>query len=236
MCVLSSPTKATILMSHLVRTGIYWHLWEMERTLAVGIRGQLCFCNGPRDPTTWQPWFNLPHGFSTVSSQAKVSAKPTTWSLATSDYRYCGCGQTAVDSCPLTKFAGGLQLLHYADKESTQLRVQRSRTEINMMIESHNNFSMGSPIFRLCSRNVELQSRLLCTVLVAELVLSFVDVTQGAVWFNIGVCWSVRTRSGDCWTGDERSDFKLRLSRIQNRVVKTACFFYNRLTVAKKTG
>jgi len=55
------------------------------------------------------------------TNQGPCSAKLHKWSLAQSPSSDCGQRQTMnhiVDMCPLTKFVGGLNLLHEADDEA----------------------------------------------------------------------------------------------------------------------
>ena len=77
------------------------------------------------DPTIRQPGFDLPrHTWSLLNrfrtGQDPCRANLHIWGLAQSPSCDCGQRQTAnhiVDTCPLTKFEGGLNLLHGADDD-----------------------------------------------------------------------------------------------------------------------
>ena len=85
-------------------------------------RGNLC---QSRIHTIRQPGFDLPrHTWSLLNrfraGQGPCRANLHKWDLAQS--RSCDCGQRQtmnqiVDTCPLTKFEGGLNLLHEADDD-----------------------------------------------------------------------------------------------------------------------
>ena len=78
------------------------------------------------DPTIRQPGFDLPrHTWSLMNrfwtSQGTCRANLHKWGLAQSPSCDCGQRQTTnhiVDTCPLTKFEGGLNLLHEADDDA----------------------------------------------------------------------------------------------------------------------
>ena len=75
------------------------------------------------DPTIWQPGFHLPcHTWSLLNhfkaGQGPCFVNVHKWGLAQSPSCDCGQQQTVnhiVDTCPLTKFEGGLNLFHDAD-------------------------------------------------------------------------------------------------------------------------
>jgi len=79
------------------------------------------------DPAVRQPGFNLPrHTWSLMNhfrtGQGPSHANLHKWGLAQSPSCDCGQRQTMnhiVDTCPLTKFEGGLNLLHKADDEQS---------------------------------------------------------------------------------------------------------------------
>jgi len=78
------------------------------------------------DPTIRQPGFILPrHTWSLINrfqtGQGPCRANLHNWGLAQSPSCDCGQRQTMnhiVDTCPLTKFEGGLNLLHEADDDA----------------------------------------------------------------------------------------------------------------------
>jgi len=112
-CLWASTSTACISTSNMVRHDICWHNYAVERGLVVGFCGQPHYCNRPYYPTArfWSP------------SSYMVSAKPfpNKWGLAQSPSCDCGQPQTMnhiVDICPLTKFEGGLNLLHEADDDA----------------------------------------------------------------------------------------------------------------------
>jgi len=78
------------------------------------------------DPAVRQPGFNLPrHTWSLMNhfrtGQGPSHANLHKWGLAQSPSCDCGQRQTMnhiVDTCPLTKFEGGLNLLHKADDDA----------------------------------------------------------------------------------------------------------------------
>jgi len=78
------------------------------------------------DPTIRQPGFHLPrHTWSLMNrfwtGQGPCRANLHKWSLAQSPSCDCGQRQTMnhlVYTCPLTKFEGGLNLLHEADDDA----------------------------------------------------------------------------------------------------------------------
>ena len=78
------------------------------------------------DPTIRQPGFDLPrHTWSLLNrfrtDQGPCRANLHKWGLAQSPSCDCGQRQTmshVVDMCPLTKFEGGLNLLHEADDDA----------------------------------------------------------------------------------------------------------------------
>ena len=65
------------------------------------------------DPTIRQPGFDLPH--HTWSLMNRFRTGQDRWGLAKSPSCDCSQRQTIVDTCPLTKFEGGLNLLQEAD-------------------------------------------------------------------------------------------------------------------------
>ena len=75
------------------------------------------------DPTIRQPGFDLPrHTWSMLNrfwtGRGTCRADLHQWGLSTSESCSCGQKQTMshiVDSCPLSRFEGGLQQLHTAD-------------------------------------------------------------------------------------------------------------------------
>ena len=72
------------------------------------------------DPTIRQPGFNLPHHTLSLKNRFRTGQGPCNanlhkWGLAQSPCCDCGQRQTTnhiVDTCPLTKFEGGLNPLH----------------------------------------------------------------------------------------------------------------------------
>ena len=73
------------------------------------------------DPTIGQPGFDLPR--HTVSGQVKAHVVLTCTNWVSPNHLSCDCGQRQtmnhiVDTCPLTKFEGGLNLLHEADDDA----------------------------------------------------------------------------------------------------------------------
>ena len=93
--------------------------WQEEWTSAPVVNSSLV-----RDPAIRQPGFNLPrhqwsllNRFRTAQGQCRACLKK--WGQADSDLCDCGEPQTMthiVNTCPLTKFEGGLQELHEADE------------------------------------------------------------------------------------------------------------------------
>ena len=97
------------------------------------------------DATNWQPGFDLPRQSWSLLNRFQTGQGPChailhKWGLAKS--QTCNCGQQqimshAVDTCPLTKFIGGLQLLLFTKLKTTQLsgrslqRLQHSRNAMN---------------------------------------------------------------------------------------------------------
>jgi len=88
------------------------------------------------DPTLRQPGFNLRrHIWSLMNcfqtGQCPCHANLLKWGLAQSPSCDCDQRQTMshiVDTCPLTKFEGGLNLLHKADDDGWNLqRLQHSQ-------------------------------------------------------------------------------------------------------------
>ena len=75
------------------------------------------------DPTIRQPGFDLPRHTRSLMNRFRTGHGPCRanvhiWGLAQSPSCDCGRRQTMnhiVDTCPLTKFEGGLNLLHEAD-------------------------------------------------------------------------------------------------------------------------
>ena len=78
------------------------------------------------DPTIQQPGFDLPrHTWSLMNrfrtGHGQCRANLHKWGLAQSSSRDCGQRQSEnhiVDTCPLTKFEGGLNLLHEVDDDA----------------------------------------------------------------------------------------------------------------------
>ena len=78
------------------------------------------------DPTIQQPGFDLPrHMWSLMNrfrtGHGQCRANLHKWGLAQSSSRDCGQRQSKnhiVDTCPLTKFEGGLNLRHEADDDA----------------------------------------------------------------------------------------------------------------------
>jgi len=80
------------------------------------------------DPTIWQPGLDLPRQSWSLLNRFHTDilscrAILHKWGLAKS--RTCDCGQQQtmrhiVDACPLTKFDGGLQLLHKAKDDAVK--------------------------------------------------------------------------------------------------------------------
>jgi len=91
-----------------------------ERRLVIGFCDQQHYCY---DNTIQQPGFDLPrHTWSPMNrfraGQGPCRASLHKWGLAQSPSCDGGQRQTMddiVDTCPLTKFEGGLNLLHEAD-------------------------------------------------------------------------------------------------------------------------
>ena len=80
------------------------------------------------DPTIRQPGFDLPwHTWSMLNrfrtGRGTCRADLHQWGLSTSEFSSCGQKQTMshiVNSCPLSRFEGGLQQLHTADDRAVQ--------------------------------------------------------------------------------------------------------------------
>jgi len=78
------------------------------------------------DPAVRQPGFNLPRHTWSLMNRFRTGQGPShanlhKWGLAQSPSYDCGQRQTMnhiVDTCPLTKFEGGLNLLHKADDDA----------------------------------------------------------------------------------------------------------------------
>jgi len=78
------------------------------------------------DPTIWQLGFDLPHQIWSVMNRFRTGQGPRRanmdkWGLAQSSSCDCGQRQTMndiVDTCPLTKFEGRLNLLHKVDDDA----------------------------------------------------------------------------------------------------------------------
>ena len=73
------------------------------------------------DPTIRQPGFDLPHHTWSLMNRFRTGQDPCRaklhrWGLAKSPS--CSQRQTIVDTCPLTKFEGGLNLLQEADDDA----------------------------------------------------------------------------------------------------------------------
>jgi len=90
------------------------------------------------DPTIRQPGFNLPRQQRSLlycfwTAQGHCGACKKKWNQAATDLCPCGEKQTTshtVDSCPLTKFSGGLSQRHSADDEAVAwLALVRSQEE-----------------------------------------------------------------------------------------------------------
>ena len=77
------------------------------------------------DRTMRQPGFHLPRHTWSLMNRFRTGQRPChtklhIWGLAQVPSCYCGQRQTMnhiVDTCPLTKFEGGLNLLHEADDD-----------------------------------------------------------------------------------------------------------------------
>ena len=78
------------------------------------------------DPTIWQPGFHLPHHTWSLLNRFQTDQAPCRTNL-----HQCGLAQSPscdwgqrqntyhiVNTCPLTKFKGGLKLLHKADDDA----------------------------------------------------------------------------------------------------------------------
>jgi len=112
---------ACISTPSMVRHNIYRHNYVVERRLVVGFCGQPHYCYRPYYPTA---------GFRSLSSymmsddhfrtgQGPCRANVHKWGLAHSPSCDCGQRQTindSVDTCPLTKFEGGLNLFLLHEK------------------------------------------------------------------------------------------------------------------------
>jgi len=87
------------------------------------------------DPTIRQPGFDLPRHTWSLANRFRTGQGPCRanlhkWGLAQSPSCDCGQRQTMnhiVDTCPLTKFEGGLNLLHEAD-DDTVIRLESAAT------------------------------------------------------------------------------------------------------------
>jgi len=97
------------------------HNYAVEKGLAVGFFGQLHYCYRPYYPTArfWSPLSYI------VSDEPFPDrSRPMSCYLAQMRSRQtCDCGQRQtmnhiVDTCPLTKFEGGLNLLQEADDDA----------------------------------------------------------------------------------------------------------------------
>jgi len=97
------------------------HNYAEERGLVVGFCGQPHYCYRP---TIRQPGFDLPrHTWSVVNSfpTDQGSCHASLHKLVLAQSLSCDCGQTiknVVDTCPLTNFEGGLNLLHETNDDA----------------------------------------------------------------------------------------------------------------------
>jgi len=105
----------------------YGQTWHLSTQLRSGERtGSIVNHTIVTDPTVRQPGFNLPcHTWSLMNhfwtGQGPCHANLHKWGLAQSPSCDCGQWQTMnhiVDTCPITKFDGGLNLLHEADGDA----------------------------------------------------------------------------------------------------------------------
>jgi len=98
------------------------HNYAVERTG----RRLLCQPQYVTDPAIRQPGFDLPHRTWSLlnrfwTDQGPCRANVHKWGLAQSASCDCGQRQTMkhiVDTCPLTQFEGGLNLLHKVDDDA----------------------------------------------------------------------------------------------------------------------
>ena len=100
------------------------------------------------DPTIRQPGFHLPHHTWSLMNRYRTGQRPCCanlhkWGLTQSPSYDCGQWQTInhiVDTCPLTKFEGGLNLLHEVDDDAViwleSQRLQHSQNNNNCAYQS----------------------------------------------------------------------------------------------------
>ena len=99
------------------------HKYAVDRGLVVGFCGQPHYCYRPYYPTAR---FRSPSSYTVSDNRFRAGQGPCRanlhkWGLAQSPSCDCGQLQTTnhiVDTCPLTKFEGGLDLLYEADDDA----------------------------------------------------------------------------------------------------------------------
>ena len=138
LSVRPSVCSACITTPSMVRRDICRHSYPVERGLVVSLCGQSVVT----DPTIQQQSFDLPpHTWSPMNhfrtGQGPCHANLHKWGLAQSPSCDCGQRQTmnhTVDTCPLTKFECGLNLIHNVDDGAVMRlnpqRLQHSRNNI----------------------------------------------------------------------------------------------------------
>jgi len=95
------------------------------------------------DPSIRQPGFDLPRHIWSLLNRFRTGQGPRVanlhkWGLTQSPSCDCGQRQTMnhiVDTCPLTKFEGGLNLLHEAD-DDTVISLESTATAAACIINS----------------------------------------------------------------------------------------------------
>ena len=128
----ASTSMACISTPNMVRHDICRHSYTVERGLVVVSVVNHAIIT---DPAVRQPGFHLPHHTWSLMNRFQTGQGPChanlhKWGLAPSPSCDCGKRQTMnhiVDTCPLTKFEGGLNLLHEAD-DDTVIRLESTAT------------------------------------------------------------------------------------------------------------
>ena len=122
-CLWASTSTACISMTSMVRYNVCRHNYTVERGLVVGFCGHPHHCYGPYYLTAR---FRSPWSYVVCDERFRAGHGPCyavlhKWGLAQSPSCDCGQRQTMnhiVDTCPLTKFEGGLNLLHKVDDDA----------------------------------------------------------------------------------------------------------------------
>ena len=119
----TSPDVFSIIGNN--RCGMVGKMWNAENRQRV-FCGLIPHQQGPPWSTIWQPGFDLPRRTWSLLNRFRTGQGPCRanlhkWGLAQSPSCDCGQRQTMnhiVDTCPLTKSEGGLNLLHEADDDA----------------------------------------------------------------------------------------------------------------------